>query len=123
MKAFFQVKTGHRFFPKQFLSQKLQEAPGGCWITLTAKGPQGSDLMALGYKYNSKRVLFFVGTRDAGSTKAGKPYEMKFTDSFNNICTRDVPRPAVVSQFFDDSNVIDSHNQDKFYSSIKHFII
>jgi hypothetical protein len=61
-------------------------------------------------KRNIKRVLKFVATADAGSTKAGVPYEMKFCDAFNNVCVCKVERPAIVSQFFDDSNCIDSHN-------------
>jgi hypothetical protein len=43
-----------------------------------------------------------VATSDAGSTKAGTPYDMKFCDSYNNVCVRKVDRPAIVSQFFDD---------------------
>jgi hypothetical protein len=35
---------------------------------------------------------------------------MKFCDAFNNVCVRKVERPEIVSQFFDDSNCIDSHN-------------
>jgi hypothetical protein len=36
---------------------------------------------------------------------------MKYTDRFGNICTRNAEFPAVISQFFSDSNTIDSHNQ------------
>ncbi len=36
---------------------------------------------------------------------------MKYTDSFGNICTHNVDRPQVVSNFFASSNVIDTHNQ------------
>jgi hypothetical protein len=51
-----------------------------------------------------------VATSDAGSKKAGTPYDMKFGDTYNNVCARKVDRPAIISQFFDDSNCIDSHN-------------
>jgi hypothetical protein len=47
----------------------------------------------------------------AGTTKSGAPYIMKYMDSFGNICTRNNERPVVISQFFSDSNTIDSHNQ------------
>jgi hypothetical protein len=36
---------------------------------------------------------------------------MRYTDGFGNLCTRDVERPDVISTFFQDSNVIDAHNQ------------
>ena len=56
-------------------------------------------LGALGYKYNSKRVLFFVFTQGAGSTLPGEPYVAKFQDVHGNVCTREVPRPAVLSLY------------------------
>lgn len=33
----------------------------------------------------SKKTLFFVMTENAGSTTAGKPYEMKFVDKYGNV--------------------------------------
>jgi hypothetical protein len=105
-----QIKTGHALYPAKCMEEKLKEAPGGCWIAMKGKGPRGTDLLAIGYKYNSKRFLKCVATSDAGSTKAGTPYNMKCCDSYNNVCVRKVDRPAIVSQFFDDSNCIDSHN-------------
>jgi hypothetical protein len=110
IRAMLQIKTGHALYPAKFMEEKLKEAPDGCWITMKGKAPRGTDLLAIGYKYNSKCVLKFVATSDAGSTKAGTPYDMKFCDSYNNVCVHKVDRPAIVSQFFDDSNCIDSHN-------------
>jgi hypothetical protein len=104
------IKTGHALYPEKFMEEKLKEAPGSCWITMQGKGPRGTDLLAIGYKYNSKRILKFVATSNAGSTKAGTPYDIKLCESYINVCVRKVNRPAIVSQFFDDSNCIDSHN-------------
>jgi hypothetical protein len=92
------------------MEEKLKEAPGGCWITMKGKPPHGTDLLAIGYKYNIKRVLTFFATSVTRSTKAGTPYDMHVCDSYNNVCIRKVDRPAIVSQFFDYSNCIDSHN-------------
>jgi hypothetical protein len=50
-------------------------------------------------------------TSKAGTTKPGFPYEMKFTDGFGNLKVREVERPAVLSDFFLDSNKVDCHNQ------------
>jgi hypothetical protein len=56
-------------------------------------------------------VLHFVLTKNAGSSKPGTPYQMRYTDSFGNICTQYVDCPQVVSNFFAGSNVNDTHNQ------------
>jgi hypothetical protein len=110
MRAMLQIKTGHALYPAKFMEEKLNEAPGGCWITMKGKGPRGTDLLAVGYKYNIKWVLKFVATASAGSKKAGVPYDMKLCDTYNNVCVHKVDRPAMVSHLFDDSNCIDSHN-------------
>ena len=93
----------------------LKDAPGGTHIILTGKGPKGSPLMAIGYRYSSKSTLFFCCTQNAGSTRQGKPYEMKFTDSFGNVCVRLVDRPEVISDFFQAANVIDTANHVRQY--------
>ena len=40
---------------------------------------RGVNVVAVGYKYNSKKVLFFVMTKGAGSTEPGEPYVIQFT--------------------------------------------
>jgi hypothetical protein len=67
--------------------------------------------VALGYRYSRKTILFFVLTKKAGSSKPGDPYQMKYMDSYGNICTRYVDQPQVISIFFASSNVINTHNQ------------
>jgi hypothetical protein len=49
--------------------------------------------------------------KNAGSTKPGRPYEMKFNDAFGNVVQRLVERPEILSDFFEKSNSIDKHNQ------------
>ncbi len=66
-------------------------------------------LVALGYRYSRKTTLFFVLMSKAGSTTAGNPYIMKYTDGFGNLCQQEVERSNL--NFFADSNTIDSHNQ------------
>ena len=46
---------------------------------------EGILLLAIGYKYNRRTVLFFVCTTGAGSTTPGTPYEMKRANDFGNI--------------------------------------
>ena len=106
------VKTAHSRFPKKFLDDTMKEFPGGTWITMRGKcGRTGVELVAIGYKYNSKKVLSFVTTVGAGSTEKGRPYRAKYNDQYGNVCHRDVARPAVISRLFENSNVVDVNNQ------------
>ena len=109
--AVLQVKQYHSLFPKDFIEAALKEAPGGVHILLEGTTKDEVPLVALGYRYSRKTILFFVLTKNAGSSKPGDPYHMKYTDSYGNICTRYVDRPQVISNFFSSSNVIDTHNQ------------
>jgi hypothetical protein len=115
VRAVLQITTGHALFPAKFLDEELAEAPGGCWITMAGKGPCGTNLLASGYKYNSKRVLKFVATTDAGSKKAGTPYYMIFTDAYSNVCVCKDQRPVIISTFFNDLKCVDSHNHVRQY--------
>jgi len=107
----FQVKTYHASYPKEFIEDALKDAPGGVFIALEGTTKDEVPLVALGYRYSRKTILFFVLTKNAGSTMLGEPYHMKYTDSFGNVCTRYVDRPQVISHFFASSNKIDVHNQ------------
>ena len=75
------VKTSHSGFPKAFLQEQLQDAPGGSQLVM--KGVHsltGNNLIAIGHKYCAKKVLFYIATPNAGSSMPGKPYEMKYSD-------------------------------------------
>ena len=75
----------------------------------------GTELYAIGYRYNCKKTLMFVTTELAGQTTKGAPYEMKFADGDGNVHVRQVDRPDVISRFFKDSNKVDKHNQSRQY--------
>ena len=69
-------------------------------------------LVAIGYKYNAKKVLCFVMTKNAGSTLPGNnPYRAKYPDLFGNVKERLVERPDVLGgTYFAHSNLIDILN-------------
>ena len=113
--CYLQVKNNSALYPKEYISTQLKDAPGGTHIVLKGTGPKGTPLMAIGYRYSSKSILYFVATQDAGSTRKGKPYEMKYVDSYENVCVRYVDRPQVISDYFIDSNVIDTANHVRQY--------
>jgi hypothetical protein len=83
-KAVLQVKTRHGHFPKKFIEETLKEATGGVWIILESIR-DGIPLIAIGYRYSTRTTLFFVATKNAGSTIKGEPYKMKYTDDWGNI--------------------------------------
>jgi hypothetical protein len=83
----FQIKQYHNLFPKDFIEEVLKEAPGGVHIVLKATTRDEVNLVAVGYCYSRMTILHFVLTENAGSTSEGDPYEMKYTNSYGNICT------------------------------------
>ena len=58
--------------------------------------PGERSLIAIGYKYNTRKVLSFIVIDNAGSTKTGIPYLSKYTDQFTNVAIRPVARPLVM---------------------------
>ena len=85
MEGVFQVKTAHSLYPKEYIEKLLKNAPGGVHVVLKGRHPNGHTLVAVGYRYSSKKTLFFICTEGAGSTTPGEPYEMKFTDKHGNV--------------------------------------
>lgn len=105
------VKTSHALFPKEQLEKQLKDWPGGTHLVLEGNSPNGNALLAIGYKYNASKVLSFIATKNAGTTKPGIPYRARFVDDFQNLLSRPVERPTVISNYFQKSNGIDKHNQ------------
>ena len=104
------VKKAHRGFPLEFITATLKDAPSGIWITLE-QTVQNIRMVALGYKYNRRKILYFVMTKGAGSTLPGSAYVAKFADSFGNVRSRLIGRPACLSRYFSKSAKIDNTNQ------------
>jgi hypothetical protein len=109
------VKTSHKNFPKVQLEELMKDWPGGMsfvleGVTPSAPGEVGLQLLAIGYKYNSRKVLSFICTKDAGPTSNGIAYQAKWTDEYGNVRARPVERPEVISRYFQYSDVVDSHN-------------
>ena len=100
---------------KIYIAKVLKDAPRGTHIVIIGEGPKGTLLIAIGYRHSSKSTLFCICTQDAGSTRPGKPYEMKFTDLYKNECARYVDRPEVISECFEDRNVIDTINHVRWF--------
>lgn len=89
----------------------MKEFPSGSHLVLECQAPSGVTLLAIGYKkYNARKILCFVATKDAGTTTPRNPYVAKFPDPHGNVMTRDVLRLSIVSTYFESGNKIDRHN-------------
>ena len=105
------VKKSSKFYPKQFLADNMALSSSGARVALTAT-INGTELVALGYKYNKKTILFFLFARGAGSCRNGEPYEARFADKKTGQSrSRMVPRPTIISRYFNNTPVVDNHNQ------------
>ena len=106
------IKTAHAGFPKKFLEDNLKDKCAGSQLILFNE-VDGVELLAIGYKYNKRKVLFFVATVGSGATTEGTPYIQRWADEHGNVLTRNIPRPAIVSTYFGISPRVDNHNQSR----------
>ena len=81
------VKASHKNFPQNQLETLMKEWQGGMHFVLKGvalpsapPGDAGYQVLATGYKCNSRKVLSFVYTKDAGPTTNGMAYQAKWTD-------------------------------------------
>ena len=58
------------------LEKLMKDWPGGSYLVLksTPRFPGEPPLLAIGYKYNSRKVLGFIATEGAGSNEPGDHY-------------------------------------------------
>ena len=57
-----QVKQNSALYPKVYIKAALNNSPGGVHIVMKGRHPNGHNLIALGYRYSSKKTLFFILT-------------------------------------------------------------
>ena len=90
----------------------MKNFPGDTWIVMKGcSEKEDVPLVCVGYKYNLKKVLVFLSTKGARSTQPGEHYLAKFPYKFGDVCTREVVRPDIISNYFNKSNMVDLHNQ------------
>ena len=88
MEGIDQVKSNYGLYLKNFIEDTLEDTPGGTHIVMQGKYPDGSELIVVGYFYNSKVTSCFVVTKNSGPTREGDYYEMNITDDHGNIHVR-----------------------------------
>ena len=109
------LKANHSCFPKAEIEDLMKGFPSGSQLVFECKSPAQVNLVAIGYKYNARKVLCFVATKNAGSTRPGRPYIAKFPDEYGNVAKRMVPRPQIISTYFENSDKVDAHNHARQY--------
>ena len=57
-------------------------------------------IIAIGYKYNARNLLYFIDTVYRGIPQAGILYLSKYTEPFANVDTCPVALPIVMYKFF-----------------------
>ena len=96
------VKRNTKGFCKETIEKLTKNWPGGSYLVLRSKPmvPGGWPLIAIGDKYNARKVLFFIVTENVGITKTGIPYLSKYPDQFTNVSIFPVASPIVMSKTF-----------------------
>ena len=74
---------------------------------------KGIPLIYIGYKYNAKKVLYFMVTDITGITKVVPPYLSNYPDQFSNVPILPVYRPLFIYELFGYFNKFDSHNKSR----------
>ena len=94
------VKTNTKVFCKETIEKLTKDWTEGSYLVLRIKPmvPGGRPLIAIGYKYNARKVLSFIVTDNAGITKTGIPYLSNYPDQFTNVSIRPVACPVVMSK-------------------------
>jgi len=104
------VKTNHARFPKDYIEMTMKNWPAGSHIVLTGSASEGVDLISVGYKYNSRKVVCFISTYNAGSMIPSSYYEATWLDNNGNTMCHQIPHLQIISKYFQHSNAIDKHN-------------
>ena len=92
------AKTNIKGFCKENIEKLTKYWPGGSNLVLRSKHMVngGILLIAIGYKYNVRKVLYFIVTYNAGITQTGLPCLSKYPDQFTNVSICPVARPLVI---------------------------
>lgn len=107
------IKNNYAFLLKKANEKTMADYPAGAYLVFEST-VDDIPVVFLSYKYNAKRVVHFLMTKDAGSTKPDPayPYVARWADKYGNVKSREIPRPSVLSSYWKDSNNIDLINQE-----------
>ena len=105
------IKSNTGMFPFDALKKEMEPFPSGAYLVMECLAPETNvKLVAIGYKYNSRKTLLFCMSKDAETTEPGFPYVARFPDEHGNVRERRILRPKCLSIYFEAANLIDVHN-------------
>ena len=73
--------------------------------------PRKKPLLAIGYKHNYRRVLWFIATDGAGSTEPGDTYLSCFPDIYYNVSVWPDVWTHFLVRYLNSCNAIDNNNR------------
>lgn len=79
-------------------------------LVLEGFSPKCNTLLDIGYIYSASKVLWFVATKNAGTTKPVVPNCVCFVDDFQNLLSGPFEHPSVILNYFQKC-INDKHNQ------------
>ena len=96
------VKTNKKGFCKEAIDNITKDWMGGSYLVMRSNPivPGFNALIYIGYKYNVQKVLSFIVTDYASSTKAYITYLSKYPDQCSNVPILPVALSFVVSKVF-----------------------
>ena len=68
------LKTNSYGYPKAFLEMQMKYYPAGSYLVLETCTKEEIELLTIRYKYNRKKIMFFVLTKSAGHVEAGRSH-------------------------------------------------
>ena len=107
------VKMSHKGFWQTTLEKLTKEWPVGSYIVMKSnpRVPGDRPLMAIWYKYYSRKVLGFISTEGAGSTEPGDPYLSCCLGKFSNVSFIPVVCTCFLGRYLNACNTIGNHNR------------
>lgn len=63
-------------------------------------------LIAIGYKHNRKKVLFFMATSGSGNFEDGITFKQRYPDKYGNLHICENPRQKIISQYLKNQTIL-----------------
>ena len=71
----------------------------------------GKPLLAIGYKYNYRKILGFIATEGTSITEPGDPYLSCLPDIYSNVSVCPVVLPHLIGYYLNSCNNLDNQNR------------
>ena len=107
------VKISHKGFFLGAFEKLINKWSGGSYIFMKINPifPYDRPLMAIRYKYNSRKFLGFIASKGSGSTESGVPYLYLFPGNYSYVSIWPLFCPNVPGRYFNSYNAIDNPEQ------------